>query len=279
MPRRSILSAAERAALLAIPGNTEDLIRLYAFNDADLALIRQHRGPANRLGFAVQLCYLRFPGIVLEQGKRPFPPLLKIAAEQLKVAPALWDDYGRRDETRREHLQELQAAHGFRPFSAEHYDLTVDHLSELAGQTDRGFVLAEGMLASLRKQHVLLPSMKVIERICAEALTRANRPIYATLTDPLSKAHRQRLEDGSGANWAAARIRTLRLHRSDSDIDHAASAARQISGSVARRPPSLPNLNCPFLIFSASSIPLITTSAVLKLFSPNIGRNRCLILR
>ena len=136
MPRRSILSAAERAALLAIPGNTEDLIRLYAFNDADLALIRQHRGPANRLGFAVQLCYLRFPGIVLEQGKRPFPPLLKIAAEQLKVAPALWDDYGRRDETRREHLQELQAAHGFRPFSAEHYDLTVDHLSELAGQTD-----------------------------------------------------------------------------------------------------------------------------------------------
>ena len=209
MPRRSILSAAERAALLAIPGNTEDLIRLYAFNDADLALIRQHRGPANRLGFAVQLCYLRFPGIVLEQGKRPFPPLLKIAAEQLKVAPALWDDYGRRDETRREHLQELQAAHGFRPFAAEHYDLTVDHLSELAGQTDRGFVLAEGMLASLRKQHVLLPSMKVIERICAEALTRANRRIYATLTDPLSKAHRQRLEDllrrkdGNPMTWLA----------------------------------------------------------------------------
>lgn len=89
----------------------------------------------------------------------------------------------------------------------------------------------------------------------------------------------KRCQEGSGANWAAARIRTLRLHRSDSDIDHAASAARQISGSVARRPPSLPNLNCPFLIFSASSIPLITTSAVLKLFSPNIGRNRGLILR
>ena len=84
---------------------------------------------------------------------------------------------------------------------------------------------------------------------------------------------------GSGANCEVAQIRTVPLHRSDSDIDHAACAARQISGSVARRPPSWPNLNCHFLIFSASSIPLITISAALKFFSPSIGRNRCLILR
>src|SRR4029453_3151540 len=34
------------------------------------------------------------------------------------------------------------------------------------------------------------------------------------------------------------------------------------------RPPSLPVLNCPFLIFSASSTPLITTAAVPKPFKP-----------
>jgi hypothetical protein len=33
--------------------------------------------------------------------------------------------------------------------------------------------------------------------------------------------------------------------------------------------------NCLFLIFSASSMPPITTSAVQKLFSPGIGRSRC----
>ena len=71
MPRRSILSAAERAALLAIPCNTEDLIRLYAFNDADLALVRQHCGAANRLRFAVQLCYLRFPAALLRELPSP----------------------------------------------------------------------------------------------------------------------------------------------------------------------------------------------------------------
>ena len=58
MPRRSILSAAERESLLALPDSKDDLIRHYTFNDTDLSIIRQRRGPANRLGFAVQLCYL-----------------------------------------------------------------------------------------------------------------------------------------------------------------------------------------------------------------------------
>ncbi len=60
MPRRSILSAAERESLLALPDSKDDLIRHYTFNDTDLSIIRQRRGPANRLGFAVQLCYLRW---------------------------------------------------------------------------------------------------------------------------------------------------------------------------------------------------------------------------
>ncbi|WP_410054611.1 DUF4158 domain-containing protein, partial [Escherichia coli] len=29
----------------------DDLIRHYTFNDTDLSIIRQRRGPANRLGF------------------------------------------------------------------------------------------------------------------------------------------------------------------------------------------------------------------------------------
>ena len=59
MPRRSILSTTERESLLAIPAAGDELIRLYTFNESDLALIRQHRGAQNRLGFAVLLCYKR----------------------------------------------------------------------------------------------------------------------------------------------------------------------------------------------------------------------------
>ncbi len=85
MPRRSILSAAERDNLLALPDAKEELIRHYTFSDTDLSIIRQRRGPANRLGFAVQLCYLRFPGIFLGVDQSPSLPLLKLVADQIKV--------------------------------------------------------------------------------------------------------------------------------------------------------------------------------------------------
>ncbi len=74
MPRRSILSAAERESLLALPDSKDDLIRHYTFNDTDLSIIRQRRGPANRLGFAVQLCYLlsrRHPRASMNYRSRP----------------------------------------------------------------------------------------------------------------------------------------------------------------------------------------------------------------
>ena len=50
MPRRSILSAAERESLLALPDTKDELFRHYTFSETDLSIIRQRRGPANRLG-------------------------------------------------------------------------------------------------------------------------------------------------------------------------------------------------------------------------------------
>ncbi|MDF5814897.1 DUF4158 domain-containing protein [Pseudomonas aeruginosa] len=44
MPRRSILSAAERESLLALPDTKDELIRHYTFSETDLSIIRQRRG-------------------------------------------------------------------------------------------------------------------------------------------------------------------------------------------------------------------------------------------
>ena len=98
MPRRSILSAAERDGLMALPDAKDELIRLYTFDDDDLAIIRQHRGPANRLGFAIQLCYMRYPGVLLAVDAEPFPPLLRMVAAQTKVLIDEWPKYGRAPE-------------------------------------------------------------------------------------------------------------------------------------------------------------------------------------
>jgi TnpA family transposase len=209
MPRRSILSATERESLLALPDAKDELIRQYTFNETDLSIIRQRRGPANRLGFAIQLCYLRFPSIILGVDELPFPPLLRMVAAQLKVPVESWDEYGQREQTRREHLVELQAVFGFKPFTMSHYRQAVHTLTELALQTDKGIVLASTLVENLRRQTIILPAMNAIERACAEAITRANRHIHAALTDSLLLRHRQRLDellkrkDGSKVTWLA----------------------------------------------------------------------------
>lgn len=63
MATREVLSASSRIQLSAFPPlEARDLIRYYTLSAHDLSLIMRHRGDENRLGFAVQLCHLRFPG-------------------------------------------------------------------------------------------------------------------------------------------------------------------------------------------------------------------------
>jgi TnpA family transposase len=190
-----MLSATERESLLALPDTQDELIRRYTLSNTDMAIIRQRRGAANRLGFAVQLCYMRYPGIVLGLGELPFPLLLHLVAAQLKIPVEKWGEYGDRDQTRREHMVDLQTLFGFRSFTTSHHRAAVQDLAETALQTDTGIVLAGTVVEKLRAQAILLPRLNAIERICAEAVTRANRHINRVLTDALSVGQRTRLDD------------------------------------------------------------------------------------
>ena len=209
MPRRSILSTAERDNLLVVPDDPDELIRHYTLSETDLLIIDQHRGSANRLGFAVQLCYLRFPGVVLSVDEPPVMPLLRMVAAQLHVPMESWNEYGVREQTRREHLVELQTVFGFKSFTMRDYRREVHTLSELALQTDKSLLLASALVNNLRRQTIILPAINAIDRASAEAITRANRKIYAALTDSVSSVHRQRLDEllqrkeGTNATWLA----------------------------------------------------------------------------
>jgi hypothetical protein len=69
------------------------MVRYYTLSPDDLALINRHRGDPNRVGFAVMLCYLRFPGRILQQGEQP-PAALCSCADLFQANPnALPDDY------------------------------------------------------------------------------------------------------------------------------------------------------------------------------------------
>ena len=195
MPRRSILSATERASLLALPESQDELIRFYTFNESDMALIRQRRGDANRIGFAVQLALLRYPGYALGTEMQLPEPIIEWIARQVRGDVNAWTKYGERDETRREHLQELRAYLGLSTFGLSDFRFLVQILTDLAMQTDKGLLLAEHALEMLRQRRIILPALTVVERACGESITRANRRIHRALSGPLNEHHRRRLDD------------------------------------------------------------------------------------
>ena len=157
MPRRSILSATEQASLLALPESQDDLIRLYTFDEPDMALIRQRRGDANRIGFAVQLALLRYPGYALGTDARLPGPIIEWIARQVRAEAAAWEKYGERDETRREHFQELRAYLGLSVFKLSDFRFLVQTLTDVGMQTDKGLLLAQHALEALRQRRVILP--------------------------------------------------------------------------------------------------------------------------
>lgn len=195
MPRRRLLTPSERAALLAFPATDDEIIRHYTLSKSDLSTIRQRRGAHNRLGFAVQLCYLRYPGFALPPEATPPKLLLNIIEQQLNIESNVWPKYAQRPGTRREHLSELQSWLKLSSFNMADYQNYVQQISELAQQTDRGIMLAKTLIEALRNQRIVLPSIDVIERVCSEALARGTRQMQEKLIASLSSAHLQGLDD------------------------------------------------------------------------------------
>ena len=194
MPRRLALSAHEQTTLFTLPESEEELIRFYSFNESDLALIRQRRGSANRLGFAVQLCLLRYPGFALANNTVVTETVLEWIARSIQAEVSDWVNYGGREETRREHLQELRIYLGLSMFGLSDFRFLVQSLTDLAMQSDKGLMLATHALETLRQRRVILPALPVIERACAAAITHANRRIYRSLITPLTKTHQHKLD-------------------------------------------------------------------------------------
>ncbi len=195
MPRRCIISAAELDSLLALPESPGNLIQHYSFTESDLSLIRQRRGDANRIGFAIQFCLLRYPGYALAVDMQVPDPIIQWIFRQIQTDATAWSEYGVRDHTRREHFQELRAYLSLSLFGLPDFRKLAHSLADLAKQTDKGRVLAVQALSTLRRLNTILPALPVIERACAEAVTRANRRIYQALLAPLQQHHLRGLDN------------------------------------------------------------------------------------
>src|SRR5271166_1147056 len=104
MKKHEILSSQARAALFDPPTDPAAIVRHYTFSPADMALIRQRRRAANRLGFAIHLAYLRFPGRAPRPEETPPAEMLTFISAQIGCEPEEFASYARRSEPRWEAL-------------------------------------------------------------------------------------------------------------------------------------------------------------------------------
>lgn len=100
MPRRLILTDAERHEFLALPTDDETLIRYWTLDDADHRLLDTRRRADTQLGLALQLCALRYPGRLIQRGEVIPGAALTFLADQLGVDPDALADFARRSPTR-----------------------------------------------------------------------------------------------------------------------------------------------------------------------------------
>lgn len=107
MAKRNLLKDQYRRKLVDIPVDEDSLFRHYSLSRADRLEIELRRRNHNRLGFAIQLCLMRYPGRVLGAEEIPPRAMLKYVADQIGAAPEAFSLYARREETRRDQTARL----------------------------------------------------------------------------------------------------------------------------------------------------------------------------
>ncbi len=166
----------------------------YVLSADDLALVSTKRRCSNRLGFAVQLCLLRYPGQGLGFGEHPPEAMIAFVARHLGASPADFTDYALRDQTRREHAVELQKLLRLRSFRLADWRACLQVGANAAWATDRGEPIVQAMLAHLRAEGVLIPAAAVLERIGLAARVRARKRVFQVLAEDLTDAAHDALE-------------------------------------------------------------------------------------
>ena len=184
MAYRPLLKGDQWSELVGVPTDEESLIRHYSLSGDDIMLALSKRGHRNKFGFALQLCLLRHPGRPLIPNEAISPALLNFIGAQIGIDVAVFADYAKREQTRREHAAELQQLTGLRTADRESRRRALLAGVDVAMRTDKGLEIAKAIVKSFRDGGILVPGVDRLDKIGragrAVARRRTNRIILGT---------------------------------------------------------------------------------------------------
>ena len=192
MPRRVIFTKRQREILLSLPSDNESMLQHYVLSDDDLKNITARHGVNNRLGYAIQLCALRYPGRYLTANDTLPHEFLSFVGAQIGLTEQEASSFRYKPVTRYEHLKILQKNYCFCLFHKVSPEFTA-WLKQSAIETRSGFELAEIFLQECRSRKFILPKITVIERLCADARVSAEHEVIELIYSRLDEGMKGKL--------------------------------------------------------------------------------------
>ncbi len=192
-----VLTPEQRLLLTTIPVDipTEDLVRYYTLSSDDLTFINRHHATYNRLGVALQLCVLRYPGRTLTELPDIPATMIVYVAEQIGVSPEAYARYGYRQSTLYEHLAYIREHYGYRAYDWSAILQVARHLLPLALENDNSLALVEAALAFMRHHLIIAPGITTTESLVWRVQQVARRQVYKRLTDGLTPKQMTALDE------------------------------------------------------------------------------------
>ncbi len=174
------------------------LARYFYLDDTDLQLVLKRRGNHNRLGFALQICTVRFLNTFLSLPTDVPSSVVAYVAAQLGITDlSCLPRYLERPTTHREHAGEIQKHYGYRDFSdqPQHWRLVRWMYERATLSVERPSILFDLATARLVEQKVLLPGVTVLARMVATVRDRATNRLWQALFKLPSPKQQRRLEE------------------------------------------------------------------------------------
>lgn len=173
---------------------SRDASDYFTLSEADRRRVQRQRGAHNRLGFALQLCALRYLGFVPDELTTAPVPVVSYVAEQLGETPASLGAYGSRAHTRTDHLHEIMAYLEFRKATSADWRRLSSWLVERALEHDKPTLLLQLACDRLRREKIVRPGITRLERLVLQVRQEAQTVTYRLVTPLLTEEHKRWLD-------------------------------------------------------------------------------------
>ncbi|PHF89949.1 Tn3 family transposase [Bacillus wiedmannii] len=192
---RELLTPEQRQAFMQISEDEWVLGTYYTFSKRDLEIINKRRREENRLGFAVQLAILRYPGWPYTHIKSIPDSVIHYISKQIGSTPSSLSLYPQRENTLWDHLKEIRNEYDFVTFTLKEYRMTFKYLHQLALENGDAIHLLHECIDFLRKNKIILPAITTLERMVWEARAMAEKKLFNTVSQSLSNTQKEKLEE------------------------------------------------------------------------------------